>query len=64
MGCPSPRPDVKKLFYTNSPALPPTPAGPAYNLYSKVLHSFGDKVYAFAFDDAVGRLLLQDRFPP
>lgn len=28
---------------------------PWYNLYSKILHSFGDKIYAFAYDDAVGQ---------
>lgn len=28
--------------------------GPYYNVYSKALHSFGERVYAFAFDDAVG----------
>jgi hypothetical protein len=29
--------------------------GPWYNVYAGALHSFGDSVYAFAFDDAVGQ---------
>jgi hypothetical protein len=48
------RPDVRKLFYTSSPLLPGSVKGPYYNVYSKALHSFGERVYAFAFDDAVG----------
>ncbi len=43
-------------FYTKNANLPTTlGAGPWYNLYSCALHSFKEKVYAFAFDDAVGQ---------
>lgn len=29
--------------------------GPFYDLYAKALHSFGDPIYAFAYDDALGQ---------
>lgn len=42
----------KSSFYSPNTLAPS--GGPWYNLYAGLLHSFGDKVYAFAFDDAVG----------
>ncbi len=43
-------------FYTPNPNLPSgIGTGPWYNQYAKLLHSFNEKVYAFAFDDAVGQ---------
>lgn len=33
----------------------PGEQGPWYNLYSKVLHSFNERIYAFAYDDAAGQ---------
>ena len=48
-------------YYQNSPQLPSdmqsggTNPGPWYNLYSAALHSTGDAIYAFAFDDEAGQ---------
>lgn len=50
---------LKTSFYQHNKLLPPesTKQGPWYDLYSKALHSFGDKqpVYTFAYDDALGQ---------
>ena len=48
-------------YYQNSPQLPTdmqsggSNPGPWYNLYSAALHSTGDAIYAFAFDDEAGQ---------
>ncbi|MFL6248776.1 MAG: beta-1,3-glucanase family protein, partial [Thermoanaerobaculia bacterium] len=48
-------------YYQNSPQLPAdmqsggSNPGPWYNLYSAALHSTGDAIYAFAFDDEAGQ---------
>lgn len=46
----------KSKFYTNNPLLPPESqtTGPWYDLYSKALHSFGNNIYTFAYDDVLG----------
>ena len=44
----------KSLFKTSSLATPAGDNCPWYDLYSAVLHNFGDKIYAFAYDDAMG----------
>ncbi len=43
-------------FYITNPNLVPPPGdtGPWYDLYSKAIHSFGENIYAFAFDDVLG----------
>lgn len=43
-------------FYTTNPLLPGAgqTTGPWYDLYSKALHSFGNHIYTFAYDDALG----------
>lgn len=46
----------RSKFYTNNPQLPleGQNTGPWYDLYSKALHSFGNNIYSFAYDDVLG----------
>lgn len=47
----------KTNYYKDNPLLPKTIEGPWYDLYSKALHSLGEKqpIYTFAYDDALGQ---------
>lgn len=49
--------DQEAQYYTTNPLAVPGSGQPApwFNVYSQALHSFGDSVYAFAFDDAAGQ---------
>ncbi len=49
--------EQKENYFNDNILLPKTQQGPWYDLYSKALHSFGEKepIYAFAYDDALGQ---------